>query len=156
MSSIPSVFITPELGNLADDVGRVFRELDETGGRSRSAALGQCTPPLDVLETDETVELVVDLPGVAADAVRVLLKGGVVVVAGEKLPLPPGGGGDYHLLERGSGRFARAVRISTPFDGSRVRAGLADGELRVVLPKIHERRGRARAVALDREPPRGE
>jgi HSP20 family protein len=156
MSGIPSVFITPELGNLADDVSRVFRELDEAGGRSRSAALGQCTPALDVLETDETVELVVDLPGVEADAVRVVLKGGVVVVAGEKLPVPPGGSGDYHLLERGSGRFARAVRISTPFDGSRVTASLAAGELRVVLPKIHERRGRARAVALDGEPPRRE
>ena len=154
MSGIPSVFITPELGDLADDVSRVFRELDQSGRRSRSAALGQCTPALDVLETDETVELVVDLPGVAADAVRVLLKGGVVVVAGEKLPLPPGGSGDYHLLERGSGRFARAVRISTPFDGSRVRASFAAGELRIVLPKIHERRGRVRAVALDGEPPR--
>ena len=155
MAGIPSVFITPELGDLADDVGRVFRELDQAGGRSRTAALGQCTPALDVLETDEAVELVVDLPGVAPAGVRVLLKGGVVVVAGEKLPLPPGDSGDYHLLERGSGRFARAVRITVPFDGSRVTARLAAGELRIVLPKIHERRGRTRAVALEGATPSG-
>jgi HSP20 family protein len=154
MSGIPSVFMTPEFGDLADDVGRVFRELDQAGGRSRSAALGQCTPALDVLETDEAVELVVDLPGVAPGAVRVLLKGGVVVIAGEKLPLPPGGSGDYHLLERGSGRFARAVRIATAFDGARVSARLTAGELRIVLPRIHERRGRTQSVTLDGEPPR--
>ena len=149
MAGIPSVFITPELGDLADDVGRVFRDLDQAGGRSRSAALGQCTPALDVFETDEAVELVVDLPGVPPAAVRVLLKGGVVVVAGEKLPLPPTESGDYHLLERGSGRFARAVRITAAFDGSRVTARLVAGELRIVLPKIHERRGRTRALTLD-------
>ena len=93
-----------------------------------------------------------DLPGVEQRAVRVLLKGDVVVVAGEKVALSPNAGGDYHLVERGSGRFARAVRIASAFDGGRAAASLVNGELRVVLPRIHDRRGQARTVAIGDEP----
>jgi HSP20 family protein len=140
--------MTPELGDLTDDVRRLFEELERTGAHGRSSVAGQCSPALDVLETDETIELVMDLPGVPGSAVRVLLKGGVVIVAGEKVPLSPEASGDYHLVERGSGRFARAVRITSAFDGARAAASLVKGELRVVLPRIHDRRARARSLPI--------
>jgi HSP20 family protein len=138
----------PEVSDLSDDLRRIFQELDQQGGRPPTAAAGQCTPPLDVLETDETVEIVVDLPGVPSSSVRVLLKAGVVLVAGEKLSVPPAGigAGDFHLVERGFGRFARAIRVTVAFDGSRATAQVAGGELRVVLPRIHERRGQPRGI----------
>jgi HSP20 family protein len=145
------VLMTPELGELTEDVRRLFRELDQQGGTGSAAVAGQCAPALDVLETDEAIEIVVDLPGVPRDALRVLLKGDVLVVAGEKIPLSPGGAGDYHLVERGSGRFARAVRVASPFDGARSAASLVNGELRVMLPKIHDRRGAARTITIGTE-----
>jgi HSP20 family protein len=145
------MLITPEFDELTDDVRRLFQDLDQQAGGPSSAVAGQCAPALDVLETDEAIEIVVDLPGVPRDALRVLLKGDVVVVAGEKIPLGPGGGGDYHLVERGSGRFARAVRVASPFDGAGSAASLVNGELRVVLPKIHERRGAARTITIGTE-----
>jgi len=144
--------MTPELGDLNDDVRRLFQDLERQGQQQPSALAGQCTPALDVLETDESIEIVMDLPGVEPRAVRVLLKGDVVVVAGEKIALSPNAGGDYHLVERGSGRFARAVRIASPFDGGRAAASLVNGELRVVLPRIHDRRGQGRTVAIGDEP----
>ena len=149
----PAVLITSDHEDLADDVRHVFQDLERHGGRPWTAATGQCTPPLDVLETDETVEIAVDLPGVAAAQVRVVLKGGLVLVAGEKIPAAPGASsGDYHLLERGFGRFARAVRVAPPFDGSRARAYFSAGELRIVLPKIHDRRGHARMLSIGPDP----
>jgi HSP20 family molecular chaperone IbpA len=80
----------------------------------------------------------------------VLLKAGTVLVAGEKLSAPPAGigAGDFHLVERGFGRFARAVRVTAAFDGSRATAHVTEGELRIVLPRIHERRGQPRQVSL--------
>jgi HSP20 family protein len=152
MAGWPAVLMTPELGDLTDDVRRLFQELDRDGGRQSSAIAGQCTPALDVLETDETIEIVMDLPGVPSGAVRVLLKGDVVVVAGEKLPLSPHAGGDYHLVERGSGRFARAVRVASAFDGGKAAASLANGELHILLPKIHDRRGHARVLTIGNQP----
>jgi HSP20 family protein len=152
MAGWPSVLMTPDLGDLTDDVRRLFRELEREGLQAPAAVAGQCTPALDVLETDEAIEIVMDLPGIHRSAVRVLMKGDVVVVAGEKVPLGHSAGGDYHLVERGSGRFARAVRVATAFDGARAAASLVNGELRVLLPKIHDRRREARILTVGSEP----
>ena len=87
--------------------------------------------------------------GVPAESVRVLLKGPVLLIAGEKWVHGPGAGnGGYHLVERASGRFARAVRLSGAFDGARVRATLNEGELRITLPKLADRRGRGLDVPV--------
>jgi len=81
----------------------------------------------------------------------VLLKGAVVLIAGEKwVQGPAAGAGGYHLVERASGRFARAVRVAGAFDGANVRAMISDGELRVRLPKLVDRRGKAMAVPVTR------
>jgi len=96
-----------------------------------------------VLETETSVEVIVDLPGLTAEHVRVLFKNGVLVLAGEKpTPYPcehveP----TFHLVERGFGRFARAVHLEGAFDGSGTRALLQGGELRVIVPKVVDRRG---------------
>jgi HSP20 family molecular chaperone IbpA len=64
-------------------------------------------------------------------------------VAGDKAPRRGRGDSSFHLVERGFGRFARIVRFSTPCDAGRGRAVLEKGELRISLPKVTERRGRA-------------
>jgi HSP20 family protein len=144
----PSVLLSGELGDLADDVRRLFQELGHASARA-SSAVGDCVPPLDVMEADEAVQVLMDLPGVPVASVKVLLKGDVVLVVGEKWAGSPGvGPGGYHLVERGSGRFARAVRVAGAFDGSRVTATLVSGELRVTLPKLGERRGRGVQIPI--------
>lgn len=148
MAAWPSVLHSAELGDLTEDARRLLQELGgAAGGR---AAAGDCVPPLDVIETDEAVEILLDVPGVTASSLRVLMKGSVVLIAGEKWVAGPGPGtGGYHLVERGSGRFARAVRVSGAFEGSRVRATLSDGELRITLPKLADRRGTGLVVPIE-------
>ena len=149
MTAWPSVLHAAELGDLTEDVRRLLQELGTASG-GRNAAIGDCVPPLDVIETDEAVEILLDVPGVAVSSVRVLLKGAVVLIAGEKWVAGPGPGtGGYHLVERGSGRFARAVRVSGAFEGSRVRATLTDGELRISVPKRADRRGTGLVVPIE-------
>jgi HSP20 family protein len=139
--------LASEVGDLSDEVRRLFLDIESHTGRRTVA--GQCAPALDVLETDEVVELIVDLPGVAPDRLRVLLKGGVVVIAGEKeADARETGAAAFHLVERVYGRFARAVRVSAAFDGGRVQARFLNGELRISLPKIHDRRGEPRMVKV--------
>jgi HSP20 family protein len=148
----PSVLLSGELGDLAEDVRRIFQELGHGAG-AHTVAAGDCAPPVDVLETDDSVQILMDLPGVPLSSIRVLLKGDVVLIAGEKWADSPGAGpGAYHLVERGSGRFARAVRVGGAFDGARVSARLAEGELRVTLPKLGERRGRGVEVPVQQGP----
>jgi hypothetical protein len=40
------------------------------------------------------------------------------------------------------------VRLSGAFDAGRARATLSAGELRIVLPKIHDRRGQPRTISI--------
>lgn len=155
MAGWPSILFSAELGEFSEDARRLLQEL-EHDHPARASAAGDCLPPLDVLETDEAVEILMDLPGVPLSAVRVLVKGDVVLVAGEKWAACPdaGAAGGYHLVERGSGRFARAVRISGAFDGSAIEARLVNGELRITLPKIGERRGQGLLVPVTGPVPR--
>ena len=46
--------------------GGCSRSLERQGRHAPAAVAGQCTPALDVLETDEAIEIVMDLPGVDA------------------------------------------------------------------------------------------
>jgi HSP20 family protein len=97
---------------------------------------------MDVLETAEAVEILMDIPGVERDAIRVHVVQGTVIVAGRKrLPACAHGHATFHLAERTCGRFTRAVRLTGAVDVGRATATLAGGELRVILPCIEERRG---------------
>jgi HSP20 family protein len=133
---------------IADDLRDLFEELASDLRQDQRAYSGDCEPPLDVLETDQAVEVVVDLPGVPAAAVRVLFRSGVLLVAGEKAPPQAGQSQAFHLVEREFGRFARAVRLTGAFDVANSQASLRDGELTIVLPKMADRRGRAHRVPI--------
>ena len=115
---------------------------------------GECMPLLDVFETDRTIEVVLDVPGVMPEGVRILIKSDVVLIVGEKERPEPSSRApaSFHLVERDFGRFARAVRIHAAVDASQVRARLKEGELRVILTKIQERRGREVLVPVETEP----
>ena len=143
-----TLFPPGETGELGDDIRELFEELTRSLGSEPNAYPGQCRPLVDVFETDAAVELVVDTCGVSSNALRVLFRNGVIIVAGEKAPVPTVPEASYHLVERDFGRFARAVRLTGAFDVARASATLRSGELTVVLPKLRERRGRAHRVPV--------
>jgi HSP20 family protein len=131
-----------ERQDLPEDVRKLFDalwgedDLQRTGGAEYS-------PPLDIVETDDSVDVLVDLPGVACDDVQVIVTRGVVLIAGQKRPAAcEHHDATFHLAERTFGRFARAVRVDGAFDGANATATLQGGELRIALPRTTDRRGR--------------
>lgn len=142
-------FIQPsEWGDLADDIRQLFDELAQHRDGTASAIPGTCRPLVDVFETDEAIELVLDAAGVPSRSLRVLFRQGVVVVAGEKIAQSTSASLTYHLVERDFGRFARVVRVNGAFDLHRATATLRAGELTVLLPKRDERRGQSLRVPI--------
>jgi HSP20 family protein len=94
------------------------------------------------------------MPGVDAASLRVVSKRDVVIVVGAKIPVVSVARQvSFHLVEREYGRFARAVRLHAAVDIGRARAVLADGELRVTLPRLADRRGQEREIPIDVVPP---
>lgn len=146
-SRIHAVVLNSEAGDFTDEIRQAFVELGRTFGAEGLA--GECSPPLDVFETDEVLEVTVNLPGVDPAAVRVLIKHDALLVVGEKASRRARGDSSFHLVERGFGRFVRIVRLSLPCDASQARATMASGELRVRIPKLADRRGRAFRVPIE-------
>ena len=138
--------------DLAADIRELFDDLSRVLDQSQRAYSGECHPALDVLETDEAIEVSIDVAGVPAEALRGLFRAGVLLVVGEKAPGPSLNEQTFHLVERAFGRFARAVRVSGAFDLQKARATLRDGELTVVLPKLDDRRGGAHRIAITSAP----
>jgi len=143
---IHAIAFPSEIGEFADEVRRVFLELSRASGGETLA--GECSPPIDVFETDDAVEIAVDLPGVDPTAVRVMGKGDNILVAGEKAPRRARRESSFHLVERGYGRFARVIRLTRACDTARARASFAAGVLRVSVPKIADRRAVAITIAI--------
>ncbi len=102
----------------------------------------ECTPPLDIIETEAAIEAILDIPGVPCDSVEIVFSNNVLLVTGQKLPgTCEHRDAAFHIAERSFGRFARAIGVEGAFDTGRATATLTDGELRIVLPRLAERRG---------------
>ena len=131
-----------------DDTRRLLSEI-ERDFPAMAGLTADCRPPVDVVETATSVEVVVDLPGVPAAAVRVAIRHGNLFIVGAKPPGPLEPRASYHLAERTYGRFARVVRLDGAFDGRRARALIGGGQLRVVLPLLEDRRGRLFTIPVE-------
>lgn len=136
--------------DLAEDARRLLVEIDrEVPGAA--AVTADCRPPLDVLETADAIEVVVDVPGVPPESLRIAVRRSTLLVVGAKLATPVDPNVRFHLAERSYGRFARAVRLAGAFDAARARAVVKAGLLRIVLPRLDDRRGRVMRIAVERE-----
>ena len=145
MAQVPFV-PAGDLRELGDDIRELFADIEAHLSPDERVYSGECHPVLDVLETSAGVEILLDITGVPADALRVVFRGGVVLVAGAKAPSNPGG--TYHLVEREFGRFARAVRLTGAFEVGAARAWLENGELTIVIPRRTERRNQTHSIPI--------
>jgi HSP20 family protein len=133
---------------IAEDARLLLDELDrDLPGAAQLTA--ECRPALDIMETMDATEVVVDVPGIRAESVRVAIRANTVMIVGAKLVPAAPADARFHLAERTYGRFARAVRIAGAFDAHRAKAIVENGLLRIVLPRIEDRRGALVRVTVD-------
>ena len=137
-----------DLSELGDDIRELFADLEERLSADQRVYSGECHPVLDVLETATGIEIILDVTGVPSEAMRVLLRNNVVLVAGAKAPQRTTADATYHLVEREFGRFARAVRLTGAFEAAAARAWLDAGELTIIVPRRADRRGQAHTIPI--------
>ena len=95
-----------ELLNEVDNLHRQFFEPVPATGSAPS-----WEPPVDIIETDDEHWILVALPGVNPQRVRVAIEGGALVVEGER-PMPAKAfPGAIRRLEIPYGRFGRRIPI---------------------------------------------
>jgi HSP20 family protein len=107
-----------------------------------------CQPPSDVVEVDDAVRVLLEIPGVPAASVQVRVLGNRIEVIGEKTPDFPAGETSFLCLERIFGKFQRAFEVRGSVNLGEVTARMANGILVITIPKVAERRGRERRIPV--------
>jgi HSP20 family protein len=100
----------------------------------RPSRLAAWEPPVDVLETERDLWIIIALPGVGAGQIELTVADGVVTVAGERR-LPVAERAVIHRLEIPHGRFERRIALP-PGRYEADRRELADGCLLLGLRKL--------------------
>ena len=103
-------------------------------------------PTTDIYETQDALNVVMDMPGVQKNNIDVAIEDGVLRVSGridfdkyeELQPI---------YTEYNIGHYSRSFRLSSKIDQTKISAELKDGALSLVLPKVEEAKLRAISVA---------
>jgi HSP20 family protein len=121
------------------ELDRLFQEALQIG--ESQIPMGEWQPPVDIVETPESIIVLVEMPGMKAADLQVEVKGTLVVLTGTKsTPLPEGRRLKFQCVERGHGRFRREIQLFWPVNSHQGVARLADGLLTLEFPKIQDKR----------------
>lgn len=99
------------------------------------------TPSIDIREDEESITLLVDMPGTDGSAVDVTVEKNTLTIEGTpSIDVPEG----YELVNReyNIGKYRRDFTLSNDVDADKITAKSSNGVLSVVIPKREERKAR--------------
>jgi HSP20 family protein len=108
-------------------------------------------PKADAGMGDDAYEITLELPGVAADDLQVLVQDGTLTVQGEKRFDRAEAGLTYFFSEREFGAFQRSFRLPPDAAGERIEALFKNGVLSLRVPKLQAGADDSRRVAVRTE-----
>jgi HSP20 family protein len=123
---------------LHDEVNRVFREFGRGWASLPKLPSQGIGLDLDVAETDKSIEITAEIPGVDAKDIDVSIANGILTIRGEKRSHRDEKTKDYQLVERSFGSFQRSLTLPFEADPQKVEAKFEKGVLTVTLPKPPE------------------
>jgi HSP20 family protein len=105
-------------------------------------------PPCDVFEEKNAVKIVAEIPGVAADDVKISLENNLLTLRGEKKQKAEAQNERIHRYERSYGAFERTFSLPTSVDPEKIDAQYAQGVLTITIPKAERARPREIPVSV--------
>jgi|JI10StandDraft_1071094.scaffolds.fasta_scaffold338184_3 HSP20 family protein len=124
-----------------------FQDLATWFGR---APAGPPAPSADVVETERSYEIKVDLPGFDEKNVEVLLSGDSLTLKAEKSEEREDKQANYHLSERRRGACRRVFRLPDGIDREKITAAFDKGVLVVTVPKTQATVAQSRQIAINK------
>jgi HSP20 family molecular chaperone IbpA len=102
--------------------------------RENAPSQAALLPPVDVIEDGTGITLYADLPGVSKDKLNLQIEGDLLTIEGEvSLAAPESLAPSY--AEVNVPRYRRAFTLSKELDPAKVNAELANGVLKLRIPK---------------------
>lgn len=136
---------------LLDDMERMVSELvrrplaglGATPFRGLLSDLGTAvgaSPAVDVYESDGSIVVKAELPGLSRKDIEVKLIDNTLEITGEKKSEEKIDRRDYLKVERSYGKFSRTLRLPEGLDAEHVTANFVDGVLEINIPRIEGKR----------------
>ncbi len=125
-----------ELNRLLTDV---FGALD---WQPRDSVLGAWMPAVDVVEENDGIRILADLPGVKPEDVKISVENNVLTIRGTKDQVAEEKTKRVHRYERTYGAFERTFALPATVDAGRIKATYEHGVLSVFLPKMEQAKPR--------------
>ena len=97
------------LSEAIDSLARAERLRQQFFSLQSTAGAASWEPPIDVLETDREILILVALPGVDPDQVEAVIDNGTLVVSGRRVLPAELRNARIHRLELPQGRFERRI-----------------------------------------------
>ena len=98
-------------------------------------------PSADIYETNDALNVVIEMPGVEKSSVDIRVEDGVLKIDG-RLDFSKYQGLQPLYTEYNVGHYSRSFRLSSKIDQNKIAAELKDGVLALVLPKVEEAKPR--------------
>lgn len=96
------------------------------------------SPLTDIMETQKELLVLMDMPGVNKDQIRVKLEKNILEISGQ---INTAEYSDYKPIytEYNLGNYTRSFELSNEIDQSSIEATIEDGVLKLILPKVPEK-----------------
>ncbi|MDQ6980343.1 MAG: Hsp20/alpha crystallin family protein [Ghiorsea sp.] len=106
----------------------------------------QWMPAVDIRETEDALNMHVELPGIDKKDITIEVKDGVLSIAGERRYEKDVKEENAHRIERAYGRFTRSFSLPRNVHADAVEASMQDGVLHIRLPKLESAKPKAIAI----------
>lgn len=146
-TSSPDVF-----HDLRSEVSRVFDDFNRTFPMSEGLDLSKSDrfiqPKIDVRETDKSIDVVVDVPGVRESDIDVQLDGSTLIIKGERSDEKKRDTEEYKVTERSYGSFMRSITLPFEADSEKVDGKLEAGVLTLSIEKPEGATSKVKTVKI--------
>ena len=139
------------LAALQRDINHVFEDFwqrVENGWNGRANAVGMFGPSTDLSETDDSIEVAVELPGMNEDDIDISLSNGAMTIRGEKKVEHEEKRKGVYMSERSYGSFYRTIPLPPGVDTDKAEAKFKRGVLTVTLPKSPEAQAKVKRIPV--------
>jgi len=129
----------------------LFDELVTTS--HRMSGTRTVLPPTDLIESDDEIRIVIDLPGWSTDGIELSVERNLLTIRGEREESDTKEAeGRYLLSERRMSSFSRSFILPRGIDQEGIEARLLDGVLTIEIPKTET--AKRREIAIQNGGPR--
>lgn len=128
--------LSPRFPSFWRDVDELFRDFNAMQPQADGATT--FVPTADVIETDKSFELHLELPGFGPEQIDVKLEGNELTVTADRKDEKLDEGKTWVRRERTRGHFARSFSLPESVAGTTPQAAYKHGVLVVTLPKKEE------------------